>query len=656
MPARRLLFLGLVLAIAAGRAWLAADGGPHAGAGSAGRSAPLAAVQAKPASVPASVSPAAAARDAARRRAEEQRLQREADAWVARTLKAMTLDEKIGQLIVSSIDSTFTSRDSDTAERLRHLVKDLKVGGFHVFGAGDPVPQLLLNPAPAGGSRRGDALAAAVLLNSLQEASVVPLLTTADFEGGVGYIVNGGTRLPRAMALGATRDPDLAFNAGQLSAREGRSLGVHVNFYPVVDVNNNPRNPIVNIRAFGEDPALVSEMARAYLRGIEAGGMLSTAKHFPGHGDTNVDTHIGLAVIDHPRARLDEVELPPFRAAIAEGVSAVMSSHIALPALDPTPGLPATLSRPILTGLLRDEMKFDGLVFTDSMSMHAISRSFPPDEAAAMAVKAGADIVLHSPDDDAAVQGIKAAVSSGEIPEAQITRSVERILRAKARLGLHRARLVDLAAMPDELGGRARAAVAAGIAERAITLIKDENGQVPLRQVRETALLYLSVVDYQSGWREGAPSRTFLPELRKRWPNVTAVEVSDRTTASEYDLIRALARRSDAVVASVFVRIASYSGRMDLSPAQVALLEWLATQTAPLVSVLFGNPYVATFVPGLPAVLLTYEVGDVAEAAAVRALAGESPIAGRLPIALPGLFPVGHGLTRPAGAAPSPQP
>ena len=612
---------------------------------------------AKPAGGPVVVSPDVAPRDASRPDAEEPRLQRDAEAWVARTLKAMTLDEKIGQLIVSSIDSTFTSTDSETYERLRHLVEDLKVGGFHVFGAGDPIPQLLLNPAPSGGAKRGDPLAAALLLNRLQAESRVPLITTADFEGGVGYIVNGGTRMPRAMALGATRDPDLAFRAGRLVAGEGRSLGVHVDFYPVVDVNNNPRNPIINIRAFGEDVALVSEMARAYVRGIQSGGMLPTAKHFPGHGDTSIDTHLGLAVIDHPRERLDAVELPPFRAAIAEGVPAVMSSHIALPALDPTPGLPATLSRPILTGLLRDEMKFEGLVFTDSMSMYAISRSFPPDRAAAMAVRAGADIVLHSPDDDAALRGIKDAVSSGEIPEAQITRSVERILRAKAKLGLHLNRLVDLAAIPDRLGGRARAALAGEIAERALTLIKDERDLVPLRVPREAAVLYLSVVDYQSGWREGAPSRTFLPDLKGRWPNVTAVEVSDRTTASEYELIRAMARQSDAVVASVFVRIASYSGRMDLAPAQVSLLEWLSAQKPPFVAVLFGNPYVATFLPTLPSVMLAFEVGDTAEAAAVRALAGERPIGGRLPIALPGLFPVGHGLVR-AGATPTlgPQP
>jgi beta-N-acetylhexosaminidase len=583
-------------------------------------------------------------------------LDRIAARWVEQTIKKMTLDEKIGQLLVTSFDAGFVGADSDVAERLRHLVRDVKVGGVHVFGITEPLPAAILNPTYGNGSvtRKGDPYVAAATLNRLQREAETPLLTTADFEGGVGFILNGATRLPRAMAIAAARDPDLAYRAGKVSAEEGRALGVIVDFYPIVDVNNNPRNPIINVRSFGEDVELVSQMARAYIRGVREGGMIATAKHFPGHGDTATDTHIGLAVIEHPRAHLDQVELPPFRAAIEAGAGAVMSSHIALPALDPgTVGgaaeslrTPATLSRPILTGLLRDEMKFDGLIYTDSMSMFAISRNLPADRAAALAVRAGADQVLHSPDDDAAFRGIRTAVTSGEIPESQITRSVERVLEAKARMGLHTTRGVDLAAIDEKLGSRAHLQIAAELSARAITLIKDDGNQVPLTALKSGAILYLSVVDYASGWREGAPSRTFLPELKKRWPNVTAVEVSDRTTADELDLVRALARRSDAIIASVFVRIASYSGRMDLSPAQVSLLEGLAAAHKPYVAVLFGNPYTATFLQKLPTLLLTYEAFDGMEAAAVSALAGEAPIAGKLPISLPGMFPLGHGLDR----------
>ena len=596
--------------------------------------------------------PARAGAPAQARAAEAQaaqKRQREADLWVQTTLKKMTLDEKIGQLLFPSFNAGFISADSAEYEKLIHLVRDLKVGGIHVFGSGEATPQVMLNPVWGGSSsaaRKGEPYAAVAMFNRLQSASAVPLLTSADFEGGAAYILNGATRLPRAMAIGATRDPKLAFAAGEVAAREARALGVTIDFYPVVDVNNNPRNPIINIRSFGEDPALVSEMAVAYIGGIQSAGVFATAKHFPGHGDTAVDSHLGLPLIDHPRERLDTVELVPFKAAIAAGVDAVMSSHIVLPALDPTPGIPATLSRPILTGLLRDELKFRGLIFTDSMTMDAISKGWTPDRAAALAVKAGADCVLHSPDDDAAFNGIKAAVLAGEISEAQITASVERILRAKARLGLHVTRLTDTAAVADAVGGRAHARVAQEINDRALTLIKDERNVVPLKAGREANVLYLSVLDYASGWRESVPSRAIIPELKQRWPNLTSIEVTDKTTAPEFEMIRALARRADVVIAGVFVRIASSSGRMDLSQQEVALLDAVAAQNKPFVTVLFGNPYVAMAVPKLPAVLLGYEFSDFTERAAVRGLAGEIPIGGRLPIALPGIFPCGHGLTR----------
>jgi beta-N-acetylhexosaminidase len=590
-------------------------------------------------------------------------LDRAAARWVEQTLQRLTLDEKVGQLLVPSLDATFTSVDSQAFDTLRHLVRDLRVGGIHVFGASEPMPALMLNPVYGGGvnaSRKGDPYAAAAMLNRLQRESAIPLLTTADFEGGVGYLLDGATRLPRAMAIGATHDTDLAYRAGKLSAEEGRSLGVLVDFYPIVDVNNNARNPIINIRSFGGDVKSVSDMARAYIRGVEDGGMVPTAKHFPGHGDTATDTHLGLAVIEHPRAHLDQVELPPFQAAIDAGVGAVMSAHIALPDIDPAkvPGTaqplptPATFSRLILTGLLRDQMKFEGLIYTDSMSMSAISQTVPPDRAAVLAVKAGADQVLHSPDNEAAFHGLRAAARSGEIPEAQLNRSVERILTAKARLGLYAARGVDLGAIDSKLGTRDHLKTAAEINARAITLIKDERQQIPLRVPQSASILYLSVVDYVSGWREGAPSRTFLPELKKRWPNVIGIEISDRGTAEEFDLVHSLARRADVIVASVFVRIASYSGRMDLSDRQVSLLEGLTALNKPYVAVIFGNPYTATFLRRLPTLMLTFEEFDGIESAAVQALAGEAAITGKLPIALPGMLPIGEGLERPLKGRP----
>lgn len=575
----------------------------------------------------------------------------EAERWVETTLRGMSLDEKIGQLVMPSFRSTYVSTDSETFDRLAALVREQHVGGFLLFGGRDPAPDVLLNPGYSR-SALGQPLAGASIANRLQALSAVPLLNAADFETGVGFRVRGGTAFPRAMAFGAAGDEGLAFEAGRITAVEARALGVHVNFAPVADVNNNPRNPVINTRAFGEDPALVARLAAAWVRGLRAGGAVATLKHFPGHGDTDVDSHVGLPLIAHPRARLDRVELPPFRAGLAAGAGAVMTSHVAMPRLDPGATRPATLSRPIVTGLLRDELGFDGLVYTDSMRMRGITDRLSPGRAAVAAVAAGHDVVVHSPDDAAAFAALRRAVERGTLAEARVEASVRRILAAKAALGLHRAREVSLDDLPRVVGSREHRAAAAEVSRRGLTLIRDERGDMPLTLPRSAAVLYLSVLDYPSGWGNGAPSRTFLPELRDRWPNVTAVEVSDRTSPAELDLVRASADRYDAVVASVFVRTASFSGRMDLAPGVVRLLRDVARRGArrgqPFVTVFFGNPYVAAALPELPAMLLTYDFYDPAEAAAVRAVAGEAAVGGRLPVTLGDEFPVGHGLTRTA--------
>lgn len=578
---------------------------------------------------------------------------REAERWVARTMQAMTLDHKVGQLLVPAFDSTYLSTDSDRFDALVKLVKEQHVGGFVAFGGSIPTPSVLLNPTYST-VVLGQPLEAAATANRLQQAATLPLLVAADFEFGLGMRITGATTFPRAMAFGAAGDEALAREAGRIIGMEARAIGVHVNFAPVADVNNNARNPVINTRSFGEDPQRVAALAVAYARGLREGGALATVKHFPGHGDTDVDSHLGLPVITHPRERLDALELVPFRAAIADSVDALMTGHIELPAFDATPGTPTTLSRPTVTGFLRNELKYEGLVYTDSMMMDAVSKMMKPGEGAVRAVKAGNDFVLHSPDDAEAFAAVKAAIESGEIDRAQVDASVRRILRAKARLGLHRTRVVDLNQVTAKVGGRAHQAVADQVSQRSITLIKDDKGHVPLQVPREAHVLYLSVLDYPSGWAIGAPSRTFAPELRKRWPKVTAVELSDRSTASELDLLRASAPRYDAIVVSVFVRAASSSGRMDLAPPVTRLLQDLARGSAarqvPMVATLFGNPYVAAALTELPAVMLTYDFYDRAEMSAVKALAGETPIGGKLPIALPGLFPVGHGLER-AGAA-----
>jgi beta-N-acetylhexosaminidase len=573
--------------------------------------------------------------------------------WVERTLKRLTLDEKVGQLIVPSFESNFLSTDSDTFDALTRLVRDYHVGGFHVFGASMPAPSVLLNPG-YGTVILGQPFSAAFLINRLQALSSVPLLNTADFETGVGFRIFGATTFPRQMAMGAVAGADgerLVREEARITAAEARAIGVQVNFAPIADVNDNARNPVINTRSYGEDPAHVAALVAAYVSGARDAGMIATIKHFPGHGDTDVDSHLGLPVITFDRARLERIELVPFRRGIEGGAQAVMAAHIELPALDPTPSTPATFSRPILEDLLRRDLGFGGITYTDSMSMEAVANLLPPDEGAVRAFLAGADQILHSPDPVAAFTGLKTAVESGRVSRTRLDESVSRILRAKAFAGLHKQRTVDLEQVPANVGSRAHLAVAQAAAARSMTLVKDDRHQVPLTVPRDTPVLYLSMLDYPSGWQIAAPSRTFLPALKQHWPQVTAIELSDHTPLSELDLVRAMAPRYGAIVASVFVRANSGSGRLDLPAELVRLLQDLARITArtstPLVTTFFGNPYTAAFVPELPAILLTYDLYDVPELAAVHAIAGEAPIGGRLPISLSGMFPVGAGLDRP---------
>lgn len=569
--------------------------------------------------------------------------------WVDDTFKKMTLDDKVGQLVVTSANSTYLANDSDAYDVLVRKIKQLRLGGVHLFGGAEATAPMLLNNN-AGATILGQPLEAAALLNRLQLESAIPLLNSADFEAGVGFRIAGATTFPRQMAVGAAGDESLALDAARITAVESRAIGIHVNFSPLADINSNPLNPVINTRSFGESPDLVSRLTTAYVRGLHAGGALATVKHFPGHGDTDVDSHLGLPIITHPRARLDAIELAPFRAGLAAGADAVMVGHIQLPALDSSEFSPATLSAPIVTGLLRGEMKFSGLVYTDSMSMDAVTRKIGPGDAAVRAIQAGNDIVLHSPDDEAAVTALKFAAQSGAIPIARIDQSVHRILQAKARVGLYKAKTVSLDDVPKFVGGRQSARIAEQLAQKSITLVKDDRNQVPLRVPKESTVLYLSMLDYGSNWRIAAPSRTLLPELRKRWANVTPIELTDRSTTEELELVRASATRYDAIVAAVFVRAASGSGRMDLSPPLVKLLNDIARATAntpkPLIAVFFGNPYVPAGMPQLPAVMLTYDFYDLVETAAARALTGQSPIDGRLPISIPGMWNAGWGLSR----------
>src|SRR5262249_45416321 len=306
-------------------------------------------------------------------------LDRGGEQGVERTLQKLTPDEKGGQIIAPALASNFISSDAASFDPPSRLARDYHVAGFHVFGASIPAPSVLLN-AGYGTVILGQPLAAASLLNRLQALSAVPLLNTADFEAGVGFRIAGATVFPRQMAMGAIAGADaerLVREEARITGIESRALGVQVNFAPLADVNNNPRNPVINIRSYGEDPARVASLVAAYVAGAKDGRMIATLKHFPGHGDTDVDSHLGLPIVSFDRDRLQRLELVPFRRGVEQGAEAVMAAHIELPALDPSPSMPATFSKPILHDLLRDDVGFGGLVYTDSMSMDAVAKMVP---------------------------------------------------------------------------------------------------------------------------------------------------------------------------------------------------------------------------------------------------------------------------------------
>jgi beta-N-acetylhexosaminidase len=536
--------------------------------------------------------------------------------WVDKTLRSMTLDEKIGQMIMSGTSvQGFRNPESDDFDKIRRDVVQFHVGGVHVHG--------------------GDPAAVALMINGMQQAAKVPLLIADNFEGGAGWTFFGATRFPMGMAIGATGDEHLAYDTAKVTAEEGRAIGVNVNFYPVADVNNNPANPIINIRSFGEDPARVAAFVSEYIRGAQENGQMATAKHFPGHGDVATDSHLQMPVLPVPRERLDALELPPFRAAIAAGVAAVMTAHIDVPALEPEKGLPSTLSRNVLTGLLRDDLHFGGVVFTDSMGMRGITSNFKDDEATIRAVEAGADIILGPPNVEVSFNAIKAAVQSGRIPVSRIDDSVRRILHAKAQIGLDHYKPADVNRLADVVGTKAHRDLAQQITDRSVTLVRDTGKVLPLAPSGEKRILHINLLDSRWGWREGPVGRVTSAEMLKRFPNAISIQLDDGSTKNEIEMARKMAEMVDAVVITAFIRVAAYKGSIDLAPDQVRFVRDLCALKKPLVFALFGSPYVIQHIPELPSYILTYDTHPGAELAAIKAITGEIGFQGKLPISLP---------------------
>src|SRR6266851_2048089 len=441
-----------------------------------------------------------------------------ANTWVENTLRRMSVDEKIGQLLFTTYHGSFTAADSAAYRQIMHDVTDLHVGGFINITQGSPL-----------GIVKSQAYPTAVLNNQLQAKSKLPLLVGADFERGVAMRLDEGASFPTAMAVAAGGDSKDAYTMGRVTALEARAVGVHWVYAPVADVNNNPGNPIINTRSFGENPARVAEFVSAFVRGVEENGGLATAKHFPGHGDTAADSHIDLPVIHANRERLESLELVPFRSAIASGVGSIMTGHLNVPALEPDPNTPATLSSHILTDLLRSDLHFQGLVVTDAMDMGGITVRFAPGEAAVRAVLAGADCLLMPPVPDAAFEALQQAVRSGRISRERLDASVRRILEAKARLGLNKNRLVDVNAINAHFGETPWQKQAQDISDRGITLLRDTPRRLPLDGTKPSRALLLAF--YADP--EPTPGEDLERELRRRFDSMTVLRADTRFRDAE---------------------------------------------------------------------------------------------------------------------------
>lgn len=560
--------------------------------------------------------------------------------WVEATLARMTLREKAAQLIMPWVSGAYKAKDSEEFERVRRWVTEDRVGGL-IMSIGHP-------------------LSYAATLNALQALAEVPLLITSDMENGAGMRLTrsyslpdllpqgGATVFPPLMGMAATASDTLVYRLGEVLGREARAVGVHMTFGPVLDVNSNPRNPVINTRSFGEAPIEVGRLGAAYVRGARAGGLLTAGKHFPGHGDTEVDSHLDLPRISAGRARVDSLDLPPFRAAIQAGVDAIMLGHIAMVGVEGPDAPPATLSRYWVTEVLRGELGFEGLVFTDAMTMGAIARRHGPTEALVMAIEAGVDVILMPREVRAAIDALERAVREGRLSEERIEASVRRLLRHKAAAGLSVGRAVDLAGVTRIVGARAHTDLAEQAAARSMTLVRDADGLVPLaRPLRVLSLTYAGARDLTAGL-------TFDRELAQAGFQVATARVDERTSAREYAALRTQVDSADVVVLSLYVAPRAYAGTVAADEGLRAWIARLASEGKPVLGISFGSPYLADAFQEVPTFMLAWGGAAISQRAAARAVIGRTAISGRLPVSLEGAER-GAGLHRDACDGPCPK-
>ena len=607
---------------------------------------------------------------------------REAEKWADKTLHHLSLEEKIGQLLMVRAEAEFENVSNPDYLRLRDEIQRYHLGGLLMTVRTDG-PFVLKNQP----------LEAANFTNRLQQESKLPLIFAADFERGLSMRLNGVTVFPHAMAFGAAGNPSLVEGFAQIVAQESRAIGVQWNFFPIADVNSNPANPIINTRAFGgvptevarerifgQEQAQVGDMVAAYIHAARDAGMMTTAKHFPGHGDTQTDSHLQLARVTGDLQHLKSVELPPFQRAIDAGVDAVMVAHVTAPALESDEKRVASDSPAIIQNLLQQQMGFKGIVVPDAMDMNAFTRLFvapgqgndPAGRAAVEAIKAGEDMVLLPTNLDAAYNALVAAVRGGEISEARIDVSVRKLLVAKAMLGLHRARLVDLEALPKIIATPEHLAFGQMVADSAVTLVRDNGAVLPLRrslpgtaasglayQVQQKAGTRTVAIVFSDDVRSEA-GRLLERELKARIPDADVIYVDPRIASALTQPVLAAADAAQSVMVAVYLvptagRVAEVEGTMQniLSmddPSAELLRQVLARAARKTVVVALGSPYIATGFPQIETYMCTFSNTTVSELSAVKALFGEIPIRGHLPVSVPNIAARGSGLQKPATA------
>ncbi len=553
----------------------------------------------------------------------------------AAALRSLSLHDRIAQLIVVRGYGDWPPSDSAEYRKFTHWIQDDRVGGFIV----------------AGRIRNGNVIGAqpfemAAFVNHMQHLAKTPLLVASDFERGASMRVAQTAKFPYLMAFGAAHDLPATRELGAATAREARALGVNWVFAPDADVNNNPENPIINVRSFGEDPQAVAAGVGAFIDGAHSDPenyVLVSAKHFPGHGDTAEDSHMQLPKIDKTRERMESVELVPFRAAIEHGVDSIMTAHLVVPAFEPEQ-LPATLSRNVLTGLLRNELGFQGLVVTDALEMQAITALYLPGEAAVRAIEAGADVLLMPTDPDVCIRAIAAAVTHGRISRQRIDASAAKVLAAKQRTGLFRSRLVPLDTITDQLEEQKLDRLAQRVADEAVTLVKDDKHLIPAADPDGSCLIVMAESPFSQRGEALATA------LQKGMHDLKTYIVNPGVPDTLLTAIAQDVSRCKQIYVGAFVTVGANRGSVALEGGLNSFLNTLLHGPAPVALVSLGNPYLLRDFPAVASYAATFSTSTTSEIAAAKAILGEIPISGKMPVSIPGIAALGSGIDVPANA------